>query len=109
MQLKLYRVIGDSMLPDLAAGSFVVTLRHRAQTLRVNDVVVVEHAIHGRMIKRVIGIGQDGALSLAGDNAARSTSTEALGPIPPERVLGRVIWRIPGITGSTPRTPSSLP
>ncbi|WP_328185903.1 S24/S26 family peptidase [Marinobacter sp. OP 3.4] len=109
MRLKLYRVTGDSMLPDLTAGSFVVTLRHRAQTLRVNDVVVVEHAIHGRIIKRVIGIGQDGALSLAGDNAASSTSTEALGAIRREQVLGRVIWRIPGITGSTPRTPSSLP
>lgn len=106
MRLKLYRVTGDSMLPDLMAGSFVVALRHRGQTLRLNDVVVVDHAIHGRVIKRVAGIGQDGTLSLAGDNTARSTSTEALGPVPPERVLGRVIWRI---TGSTPRTPSSLP
>lgn len=93
MRLKLYKVTGDSMLPDLPAGTFIVTLKRRHQAIRINDVVVAEHAVYGRIIKRVVDLAPDGTITLAGDNAAMSTTSETLGQIPRDRLLGQVIMR----------------
>ena len=109
MRLRLYRVTGDSMLPDLAAGSYVVTLAHRCQAIRIGDVAVVDRATHGRIIKRVVGVDRHRALLLAGDNADRSTSTDALGPVARKRLLGRVIWRFGAPSGKAHQQTSALP
>ena len=82
MRLRLYRVTGDSMLPDLAAGSYVVTLAHRCQAIRIGDVVVVDHATHGRIIKRVVGVDRHRALLLAGDNETRMPLHKPPAPAP---------------------------
>lgn len=92
--LGLYRVSGDSMLPNYCSGDYVLTRRVRAPALAAGDVVVVRHPVLGRLIKRIIGFDTDSALIVAGDNAAASTSSEALGPVPGNRVQGKVIWHI---------------
>ncbi|WP_111497661.1 nickel-type superoxide dismutase maturation protease [Marinobacter bohaiensis] len=95
MRIRLFKVTGESMLPELGPGSFVIVFGRRSLALRVGDVIVAEHPAYGRIVKRITAIQPDAALMLAGDNPAKSTSTQAMGAVPRSRVLGKVIWRIP--------------
>lgn len=105
MRIGLYRVTGESMSPGLQPGDYVLTVSRRKARYRVGDVVVADHPRYGRIIKRVTALAEDGLLHLCGTHPA-STSSLSLGPLSPERVLGRVIRRfgagktVPQITHS---------
>lgn len=80
------------MAPNYNPDDFVVSFGRRNKQYRINDVVVVEHPVYGRIIKRVVGI-DSGKLLLAGDNPA-STSSNQLGWLTKDQVIGKVIWHI---------------
>jgi phage repressor protein C with HTH and peptisase S24 domain len=69
--LNLFRVSGNSMVPTLAAGDFVVTRRTRS--IKVGDVVVVDTDEVGRIIKRIASLNGD-AVTLVGDNPRLGSS-----------------------------------
>jgi len=94
IKLGCYKVAGDSMLPNFYCGDFVIAYRLFHSVFKQGDVVVVEHAQFGKIIKRIITIENGGTLLLVGDNLAASTDTLALGSIQPKQVLGRVIGYI---------------
>jgi phage repressor protein C with HTH and peptisase S24 domain len=86
-----YKVAGDSMLPSFCCGDFVIIYRRANSIFKQDDVVVVEHAEFGKIIKRIVAVESEGNLLLAGDNLTASTDTLTLGSIPPKQVLGRVV------------------
>ncbi len=87
---QLVRVTGDSMVPALDDGDFVIT---RPGTPAVGDVVLARHPSLGLIIKRVRAANTDRTYALVGDNPI-STSTTAIGPVPADRVQGVAVWSI---------------
>lgn len=96
MRLKLFKVTGNSMLPTLAEGDFVLAFRRARQVLDVGDCVVIDHSEFGLIVKRITRILPSGNLNVAGDNLAMSTQSERLGLVPRDRVLGKVLLPIHG-------------
>jgi len=98
--LRIARVGGHSMSPTLEHGDFVVALGSPiARRCQPGDIVLVDHATLGLIVKRVARVDGDG-VELEGDNAA-SCSREALGRVPRRAILGRALLRIaPGPFGA---------
>lgn len=88
--LRILRVQGDSMRPALQADDFVLvaTMWRRPQPQRL---IVVQHPEYGVIIKRVLSCHADGTCWLSSDNAA-GTTTQQLGEIRPEHIIGRVLY-----------------
>ena len=87
--LNLFKVKGDSLSPTLEEGDYVLTCRGYC-TPKVNDLVVVNHPVYQRVIKRVVAISPEKALRLSGDNS-RSVSSEQMGWIGERWILGKVL------------------
>ncbi len=86
-------ITGDSMAPSLAPGDWVLVdpLAFHRRTPRVGDLVVVPDPREPErwLVKRVVDVGDDGRLSIEGDNAERSTDSRTFGPVDPAAVVGR--------------------
>lgn len=82
---RLYRVTGPSMAPTLSTGDIVLLRKRRA---RDADIVVVNHAVFGTIIKRISPEGH-----LSGDGAG-STSDVDLGLYDPATLIGVAILLI---------------
>lgn len=83
----IYRIEGDSMLPVLKAGDYILTFKLFGG-LKEGDVVVVRHPLYGIIVKRIITFSADGFLWLCGESRA-SLSPEQIGWVDPACVLGR--------------------
>lgn len=123
-----FAVGGDSMRPSLRAGDRVLvdlwTYRQRAP--RAGEIVLFRGPPPGDlpMIKRVASpppfpddrprrsrwpgsrrIAEPG-LWVLGDNAGNSSDSRTLGPVPRDRVIGRVAWRYwPPLRAGVPSLP----
>jgi len=108
-------VLGDSMEPALSRGDRVLvdlwTYRQRAPL--PGEIVLLEGPLPGEpvLIKRVAtlpraerpgirerfwpdrGAASTGAAWVRGDNEARSVDSRAFGPVPLDRIRGRVVFR----------------
>lgn len=73
------------MAPSLSHGDYLII--SKARILRPGFIVLVEHPKYGMIVKRVIAV-TDAAVKLSGDNPD-STSSEALGLISLDKVIGR--------------------
>lgn len=85
--LAIYRVTGDSMLPVLRDGDYVL-----ASSLikpKINALVVVHHSTYGVMVKRVSQISETHIL-LTGENQ-QSLSPEKMGWVDLGQVRGCVL------------------
>jgi nickel-type superoxide dismutase maturation protease len=90
-------VAGDSMLPTLAPGDWLVAVPRRR--IERGDVVVVRHP--GRpmdLVKRVAGLpGEEGLgpdrYVVVGDNPARSTDGRTFGAVGRDDIAGVVVLR----------------
>ncbi|GAC1330467.1 MAG: hypothetical protein NVSMB13_18540 [Mycobacteriales bacterium] len=85
-------VSGPSMEPTLRTGDVVVV---RRGDVRVGDVVVASFLARPDrlVVKRATRRYDDGSWELTGDNPAASHGSETFGPVPPQDVVGRVVWR----------------
>ena len=98
MALLRVRAVGDSMEPVVRSGDHLVVLRvARSRTLRPGDLVALHDPRlpprEGRLlVKRVLHSGTSG-VDVRGDNADRSTDSRTFGPVPRDRVVGRVVYR----------------
>lgn len=93
-----FTVSGASMFPTLAEGDEVVVDygAYRCKKPSVGDVVVAvspDGAAYGRIVKRVVGIAQDGRFFLQGDNPEESTDSRHYGPLPVHYILGKVVCK----------------
>lgn len=91
---RIFRVRGNSMQPTLNEGDYVVAFSRfitRFLKPKTNKLVVVDHPEHGVMVKRVLQSSNE-CIRLVGDNKQDSLSTEAMGELAYEHVLGRVCF-----------------
>ncbi|MEX2458220.1 MAG: S26 family signal peptidase [Actinomycetota bacterium] len=79
-------VAGESMVPTLAPGSFVVATERGP--VRPGAVVVVARG-ELEAVKRVASV-EDGLVTVLGDNPEHSTDSREFGPVPAEAVRGVV-------------------
>lgn len=88
------RVAGHSMVPTLQDGDHVLV---DPGALRPTPGAVVwirhPHRPDLTMVKRVHRVAPDGSLTVVGDNPGRSTDSRQFGALPPDLVLGTVVWR----------------
>lgn len=92
MIIKLIKVSGESMIPHLDNGDYVI-VSSWGMNISIGNVVVVEHPVYHRIIKRVVQVFPNGELWLSGENK-RSLSSEQLGRVQPETIIGKVVMRI---------------
>ena len=92
-----YEVAGESMVPALDPGDFVIVDRasYRGRMPRRGHIVLAEDPrLPGReIVKRVDHIDLHGDVWLTGDNAKNSTASETFGAVPRSAIVGRVRWR----------------
>jgi nickel-type superoxide dismutase maturation protease len=94
--LKLFRISGESLLPDYQEGDFVLVagLRRSLRSVGRGDVVVFRHPPHGIMIKRVDHAEPEaGQVFVIGTNRS-SVDSRQFGPVAMDELLGKVIWHI---------------
>ncbi len=85
------------MTPALAPGDYVV-VDSRAYVRRLPELGDIALARDPRepsriIAKRVAALEPGGAVVLLGDNREESTDSRTFGPLPPDALTGRVIWR----------------
>ncbi len=83
------RVTGQSMMPTLGDGDFVLVDRRRRP--RWGDLVVARHPAEQDLlvVKRVEDVGID-TITLVSDNPAAGTDSRMWGPVPLDRLVGVV-------------------
>ena len=86
-------VTGDSMLPGLRAGDWLLVdpEAFQGRAPRPGEVVVLPDPREPSrwLVKRVEALQEDGRLRLAGDNPEASTDSRAFGPVEGGSVVGR--------------------
>ncbi len=92
-----YEISGESMLPTLRPGDFVIvdTRPHRSWTPGSGDIVLARDPRERErtLVKRVSRCEDGGAAWLLGDNPGSSADSRTFGALPPEYILGEVRWR----------------
>ncbi|MGI9118716.1 MAG: nickel-type superoxide dismutase maturation protease [Acidimicrobiales bacterium] len=91
--LTRVEVRGQSMVPTLRPGDRLVAVR--GLPIRGGDLVAVaDPRLPSRLlVKRVASLGSGHHLDVVGDNPSASTDSRTFGPVPPNLVTGRVVWR----------------
>ena len=93
---KRFRVVGNSMHPQIADGADVLvdTRAYRAQRPRVGDIVLARHPYErGVVIVKCVSAVHGNAVSLTGTNSLESTDSRAFGTIALDQLIGRVTSR----------------
>jgi nickel-type superoxide dismutase maturation protease len=92
-RLDAVQVRGLSMAPTLRPGDRLI-IRRDARPPTVGDLVIARdpREPERELIKRVTAIA-DGGVELRGDNPGASTDGRTFGPVPPEALAWRVMFR----------------
>ena len=90
--LRLVRIDGDSMAPKLPHGTFA--LFRRTRWIRPDDIVLVQHPVFGRIVKKVTSVSSQG-ITLTG-LSSHSVSSLSLGPVQRRNVQGKLIVELKG-------------
>lgn len=90
--MKIVRVAGTSMWPTLGHNDFVVSLG-TPERIQIGDVVILEHADLGTIVKRVCADHRDGTFSVSGDNP-QSTDSAAIGRVARGAFVAIARWRV---------------
>lgn len=81
------------MSPSLYDGDFIVSFKGRLRRFKAGDIVVAQHSLYGVIVKRIKEVYPTDSFALMGDNPA-STSTEQMGTIEKNAIIGRVVFHI---------------
>ena len=92
--LYLRRISGNSMLPTLHNGDYIVAIRRFYKAYKCNEIIIVEHSQFGEIIKRIEHIDANNQYWLSGDGCD-SLSSQAMGAIPKQKILGALLLHIP--------------
>ena len=88
--LKVFRVVGDSMLPTLKSNDIVITSSFK--NVSEKDVVVLNTILYGNIIKRVSAI-DDKKIDVESDNK-KTYSTACQNRYFMSDIVGKVIFKI---------------
>ncbi len=104
--LRRALVTGPSMAPTLRHGDQVlVVLARGTRTTPPGAIVVVQLPDGMLSVKRLTEIRDDGRIWVEGDNPFGSTDSRNIGPLAPEALRGRVLFRLwprPGYVRTSP-------
>lgn len=89
---RVHRIVGQSMMPCLANGDYVLSLKRRS-SYRIGDIVIVQHPEWGKLVKRISSCRHDAVL-LKGENPEASLSSERMGWQSTDHIIGRVVFHI---------------
>ena len=93
--IRLIKVTGDSLVPLVQEGDFVVIFKIPFFVrFRSGDMVVFRHPEHGTLIKRVEWVTHDGHELYVTGLHPESTDSRQFGLVPRDTVVGKVIWHI---------------
>ena len=88
------------MYPTLRDGEPVVVdlTAYREEAPAVGDVVLARHPFVRDMwmIKRIVGMADDGRYVLQGDNPVESSDSRSFGPVPLRSIRGRAVYKADG-------------
>ena len=93
MILRIFEIKGESMLPSLSEGSFVLvsSIPFMFRNPRVEDIVIARDPRDRRiLVKRIEQVNNEGYF-LIGDNKEISTDSREFGPIQRRDILGKMI------------------
>lgn len=90
--MRIARVNGRSLAPELPNGAFAVFRRSRK--VRRGDVILARHPDFGLVVKKVATITLKGRFALHG-MSEHGTSETRLGSVDKSEVLGKLLFRIP--------------
>jgi nickel-type superoxide dismutase maturation protease len=83
------RVVGESMLPTLLPGQFVLV--HEGRVPTSGQLALARHPGQDLLVvKRVTAVIPDGRFELASDNPGAGTDSRAWGPLPASSIVGTV-------------------
>lgn len=96
MILRIFKIRGHSLHPDFREGEYVLAadFPFPAGKIRVGDVIVFRQPGYGTLIKRVRQVLDGGRAYEVRGTQIESTDSRNFGPVPQERVTGKVIWHI---------------
>jgi nickel-type superoxide dismutase maturation protease len=98
LPFRRFRVEDQSMRPTLEPGDYVLVNRwaFRFRAPSPGDLVVVQDPEEPSrfLVKRVSEWTAAGAIRLAGDNEGASRDSRAFGPVPLDRIIGKVWLRL---------------
>ena len=98
MFLRILKIRGHSLHPDIREGDYVLAagFPFPSGKIRVGDVIVFRQPGYGMLIKRVGKLLEVGRAFEVHGTQVESTDSRNFGPVPQERVIGKVIWHIRG-------------
>lgn len=94
--IRLIKVTGNSLSPSFLNGDFVLVSasKRKRPSFQIGDILVVEHQTLGLIIKRVHANHADTqTLELEGTHP-QSITSEKIGLVPYQDVLGKVLLHI---------------
>ena len=93
---RLLKVRGQSLIPTVQEGDYVLLLRTSfpGLSIKAGDVIVFDQPRYGRLIKNVRQVLDPGQSFEVRGSQISSTDSRNFGPVPREQVLGKVIWHI---------------
>jgi len=92
--LRVFKVKGNSMLPTLKEGDYVVAFSRfwlRFLQMKIGRLVIIQHPEFGTMIKRISAVVNDGVY-VQGDNSLESITSDDIGAIKKDQILGFVVY-----------------
>jgi signal peptidase I len=94
--LRLLKIRGQSLYPDFQEGDYVLAAKvpFPSGKIRVDDVIVFRQPGFGTLIKGVRQVLDAGKSFEVRGTQIESTDSRNFGPVPIERVSGKVIWHI---------------
>lgn len=92
--LKIFRIKGFSLFPLFKEGEVVFCLKIFSFTkIKLNDIVIFKHEIHGLMIKKVVRISDDNYF-VKGESID-SIDSRDFGELKRKDFLFKVLFKIP--------------
>ncbi len=89
---RVFKITGDSMLPTLGNGDYVLALCWKYQ-LKIGHLVIAKHPDYGLIVKRICELVNDDQFLLSGDNTI-SVNHQQIGIICRAQIIGRVIYSV---------------
>lgn len=101
MILKIWRIRGQSMSPEIEEGDFVVISKIPFLTyFRPGDQIIFHHPHYGMLIKRIVKADNQERLYWVAGNHPDSIDSHKIGPVAEHQIIGKVIWHIRRIKDS---------
>ena len=93
--LRLLKVAGDSLAPEIQPGDFVLVSKipFLFTPPSPGDVIAFHQPGYGLLIKRIQNINPDGGVNVIGTHP-ESVDSRVFGAVRREDMIGKVIWHI---------------